>query len=72
MNTGTPAVTSSTTFRARSGRAVVAEVRVFLRALAGGTSPVRTSTPLLGAELILESKGRLHGRLTGRRNGVRR
>ncbi|MGW1709074.1 pirin family protein [Streptomyces sp. NPDC002206] len=31
-----------------------AEVRVFLGALAGDTAPVRTFTPLLGAELILE------------------
>ncbi|MGW7052809.1 pirin family protein [Streptomyces sp. NPDC054887] len=30
-----------------------AEVRVFLGALAGDTSPVRTFTPLLGAELLL-------------------
>ncbi|MGC5006761.1 pirin family protein [Streptomyces sp. DT203] len=31
-----------------------AEVRVFLGSLAGDTAPVRTFTPLLGAELILE------------------
>ncbi|MGW8399586.1 pirin family protein [Streptomyces lydicus] len=30
------------------------EVRVFLGALAGDTSPVRTFTPLLGAELVLD------------------
>ncbi|MFI6724085.1 pirin family protein [Streptomyces atratus] len=33
-----------------------AEVRVFLGTLAGDTSPVRTFTPLLGAELILEPR----------------
>ncbi|MET8831343.1 pirin family protein [Streptomyces sp. NPDC004610] len=32
-----------------------AEVRVFLGSLAGDTSPVRTFTPLLGAEVILSS-----------------
>jgi redox-sensitive bicupin YhaK (pirin superfamily) len=31
-----------------------AEIRVFLGTLAGSTSPVRTFTPLLGAELLLE------------------
>lgn len=31
-----------------------AEIRVFLGSLAGSTSPVRTFTPLLGAELVLE------------------
>ncbi|MFF8374281.1 pirin family protein [Streptomyces lydicus] len=31
-----------------------AEVRVFLGSLAGDTSPVRTFTPLLGAELVLD------------------
>jgi quercetin 2,3-dioxygenase len=35
-------------------RAGGAEVRVFLGSLAGDTSPVRTFTPLLGAELVLE------------------
>ncbi|MET8331130.1 pirin family protein [Streptomyces sp. NPDC005181] len=38
----------------RSVRVDGAEVRVFLGALAGDTAPVRTFTPLLGAELILE------------------
>ncbi|MFF1911717.1 pirin family protein [Streptomyces sp. NPDC058239] len=33
-----------------------AEVRVFLGTLAGDTSPVRTFTPLLGAEIILEPR----------------
>jgi quercetin 2,3-dioxygenase len=31
-----------------------AEIRVFLGSLAGATSPVRTFTPLLGAELVLQ------------------
>jgi quercetin 2,3-dioxygenase len=31
-----------------------AEIRVFLGSLAGSTSPVRTFTPLLGAEIVLE------------------
>ncbi|KUM73196.1 hypothetical protein AQI70_20665 [Streptomyces curacoi] len=30
-----------------------AEIRVFLGSLAGDTSPVRTFTPLLGAEIVL-------------------
>ncbi|WP_189282537.1 pirin family protein, partial [Streptomyces atratus] len=33
-----------------------AEVRVFLGTLAGDTSPVRTFTPLIGAEIILEPR----------------
>jgi redox-sensitive bicupin YhaK (pirin superfamily) len=33
-----------------------AEIRVFLGSLAGDTSPVRTFTPLLGAEIILEPR----------------
>ncbi|MEU2282554.1 pirin family protein [Streptomyces sp. NPDC013178] len=33
-----------------------AEIRVFLGSLAGGTSPVRTFTPLLGAEITLEPR----------------
>ncbi|MER6115741.1 pirin family protein [Streptomyces sp. NPDC001743] len=33
-----------------------AEIRVFLGSLAGDTSPVRTFTPLLGAELLLEPR----------------
>ncbi|MET7493272.1 pirin family protein [Streptomyces sp900116325] len=33
-----------------------AEIRVFLGSLAGGTSPVRTFTPLLGAELVLDPR----------------
>ncbi|NWF30569.1 pirin family protein [Streptomyces sp. PKU-EA00015] len=33
-----------------------AEVRVFLGALAGDASPVRTFTPLLGAEIVLEPR----------------
>ncbi|MET9292247.1 pirin family protein [Streptomyces sp. NPDC003077] len=32
-----------------------AEIRVFLGALAGDVSPVRTFTPLLGAEIVLET-----------------
>jgi redox-sensitive bicupin YhaK (pirin superfamily) len=32
-----------------------AEIRVFLGSLAGATSPVRTFTPLLGAEIVLEA-----------------
>ncbi|MFE7617015.1 pirin family protein [Streptomyces sp. NPDC057496] len=35
-------------------RAGGAEIRVFLGTLAGDTSPVRTFTPLLGAELLLD------------------
>lgn len=35
-------------------RADGAEIRVFLGSLAGDTSPVRTFTPLLGAEIVLE------------------
>ncbi|MFJ1535327.1 pirin family protein [Streptomyces mirabilis] len=33
-----------------------AEIRVFLGSLAGGTSPVWTFTPLLGAELVLDPR----------------
>ncbi|MHA5050500.1 pirin family protein [Streptomyces sp. SD15] len=33
-----------------------ADIRVFLGSLAGDTSPVRTFTPLLGAELVLEPR----------------
>ncbi|AOP49034.1 pirin family protein [Streptomyces lydicus] len=33
-----------------------AEIRVFLGSLAGDTSPVRTFTPLLGAELVLDPR----------------
>ncbi len=33
-----------------------AEIRVFLGSLAGGVSPVRTFTPLLGAEIVLEPR----------------
>ncbi|MFC6091839.1 pirin family protein [Saccharothrix lopnurensis] len=36
-----------------------ATARVFLGTLAGHTSPVRTSTPLLGAELVLDPGARL-------------
>lgn len=36
-------------------RADGAEIRVFLGSLAGSTSPVRTFTPLLGAEITLEA-----------------
>jgi redox-sensitive bicupin YhaK (pirin superfamily) len=35
-------------------RADGAEIKVFLGSLAGGTSPVRTFTPQLGAEIVLE------------------
>jgi quercetin 2,3-dioxygenase len=35
-------------------RAGGADIRVFLGSLAGSTSPVRTFTPLLGAEIVLE------------------
>ncbi|MFD5228488.1 pirin family protein [Streptomyces qaidamensis] len=38
----------------RPVRADGAEIKVFLGSLAGGTSPVRTFTPLLGAEIVLE------------------
>ncbi|MFJ9908450.1 pirin family protein [Streptomyces sp. NPDC101152] len=34
-----------------------AEVRVFLGSLAGSTSPVRSFTPLLGAEITVEARG---------------
>ncbi|MFD5792071.1 pirin family protein [Streptomyces diastatochromogenes] len=33
-----------------------ADIRVFLGSLAGDTSPVRTFTPLLGAELVLDAR----------------
>ncbi|MHC5904285.1 pirin family protein [Streptomyces sp. S6] len=36
-----------------------AEIRVFLGSLAGDTSPVRTFTPLLGAEILLEPGARV-------------
>ncbi|MFD5279157.1 pirin family protein [Streptomyces rubrogriseus] len=36
-----------------------AEVRVFLGSLAGRTSPVRTFTPLLGAEIVVEPRATL-------------
>jgi redox-sensitive bicupin YhaK (pirin superfamily) len=36
-----------------------ATVRVFLGSLAGATSPVRTFTPLLGAEIVLEPHARI-------------
>jgi quercetin 2,3-dioxygenase len=36
-----------------------ATVRVFLGSLAGATSPVRTFTPLLGAEIVLEPHARV-------------
>ncbi|MFC7259369.1 pirin family protein [Streptomyces lutosisoli] len=35
-----------------------AEIRVFLGSLAGDTSPVRTFTPLLGAELVLDPRSK--------------
>ncbi|GAA4551603.1 pirin family protein [Streptomyces collinus] len=38
----------------RPVRADGAEIKVFLGSLAGSTSPVRTFTPLLGAEIVLE------------------
>lgn len=37
-----------------------AEIRVFLGSLAGDVSPVRTFTPLLGAEVILEPRTAIH------------
>ncbi|MFC5638839.1 pirin family protein [Streptomyces bullii] len=36
-----------------------AEIRVFLGSLAGDTSPVRTFTPLLGAEVVLAPRARV-------------
>ncbi|MEU7382317.1 MULTISPECIES: pirin family protein [unclassified Streptomyces] len=36
-----------------------AEIRVFLGSLAGRTSPVRTFTPLLGAEIVLQPRAAL-------------
>ncbi|MGW7294577.1 pirin family protein [Streptomyces xiamenensis] len=36
-----------------------AEIRVFLGSLAGSTSPVRTFTPLLGAEIVIEPRATL-------------
>ncbi|CAL9324466.1 pirin family protein [Streptomyces sp. SudanB66_2053] len=36
-----------------------AEIRVFLGSLAGSTSPVRTFTPVLGAEIVLEPRAAL-------------
>ncbi|MGW6647121.1 pirin family protein [Streptomyces iakyrus] len=43
----------------RPVRADGAEIKVFLGSLAGSTSPVRTFTPLLGAEIVLEPRATL-------------